>query len=137
MLEKEKIQQRGFRNIEVNGEVVGFQVAIRQVDYRGTWLSQLRIYGVEVDGKFYDTEDIKIEISGIDYKPEELKNFSRLMWPLNEVAILKVNEPGGLEQGEHTISVFTKSIKSYLPPRLDTMGIKEKNEDNTRKLLIV
>lgn len=137
MLETEMIQQRGFRNTIENNEIVGFQLAIRQVDYRGTWLSQLRIYGVEVDGEFFDTDLIKITISGVDYDYDELSTLGRIMWQLNEVAIVKVSKKGGLTQGEHKVSVFTKSIKSYLPPRFDTMGERDVNEHNTRNLLIV
>lgn len=137
MLEKEHLQQRRFRNIEKNGEIVGFQVAIRQVDYRGTWLSQLRVNGVEVDGTFYDQDQIKINISGIDYRPAELASLGRIMWQLDEVAIVKVDKPGGLTQGLHEVSVFVKPIKSYLPPRFDTLGLTEKSEHNTRKLLLV
>jgi len=39
MLDKEVVQQRGFRNAYQNGQAVGFQVGHRSTYYRGIWLS--------------------------------------------------------------------------------------------------
>ena len=36
-----------------------------------------------------------------------MKTLGRVMWPLNETAILTVKKPGGLEQGEHEVQVIT------------------------------
>jgi hypothetical protein len=67
-----------------------------------------------------------------------MKTLGRVMWPLNETAILTVKKPGGLEQGEHEVQVITGHIASYIPPRMDTMYIEmAKRRPNTRKLIIV
>ena len=39
MLEKEIIQEHGFRNVRKNGQIVGFQVRYRSCYYRSVWLS--------------------------------------------------------------------------------------------------
>lgn len=137
MLEKDFIQSRGFRNIVKDGEIVGFQVPVRQIGYRGTYLSQLRLLGVSVDGIDYGDEQIRIEINGIEYTPDSLKEHGRIMWPLEQPAILNVYNGVGLEQGEREVSVFMHMIKSYMPPRFDTMYSLDKTDDNTRKMLIV
>ena len=58
MLEKEIIQQRGFRNIEKDGEVIGFQVRVRSAYYRGIYLSELFPGSMLVDGKVYPKEQV-------------------------------------------------------------------------------
>ncbi|MDE7068387.1 MAG: hypothetical protein K2O83_12165, partial [Schaedlerella arabinosiphila] len=40
-MEKEVIQSVGFRNIEENGKITGFQFKVRLPYYRGIFLSQL------------------------------------------------------------------------------------------------
>jgi hypothetical protein len=138
MLEKEVVQHRGFRNVEKDGEIIGFQVAIRQLGYRGAWLSQIRFDSVIVDGVEYREDVVTWTTSGIEYTVEEMKTLGRVMWPLNETAILTVKKPGGLEQGEHEVQVITGHIASYIPPRMDTMYIEmAKRRPNTRKLIIV
>ena len=74
MLEKEVIQQKGFRNIVEEGKVVGFQVGIRQKVYRGTWLSQFRFDNLTVDGERFGPEDVTFLISGIEYTYDEMAN---------------------------------------------------------------
>jgi hypothetical protein len=49
MLDRECIQSRGFRNVENQGKITGFQFNIRSLYYRGLWLSQLRPATITVD----------------------------------------------------------------------------------------
>ncbi len=139
MLEKEVIQHKGFRNLVENGEVVGFQVCIRQKVYRGTWLSQFRFDHLTVDGVDYGPDDCTFTISGIEYTYDEMAKYDRVMWPIDEMCFIKVKKPGGLAQGAHTVHVNYWEIRSYLPERMDTAN-KELNEANpamTRELIIV
>ena len=50
-MDKQVIQSVGFRNIEENGEVTGFQLKIRLPYYRGVYLSQIRPGHLIVDGE--------------------------------------------------------------------------------------
>jgi len=139
MLEKEIIQQKGFRNIVKDGKVVGFQVGIRQDVYRGTWLSQLRFDNLTVDGERFGPEDVTFLISGIEYTYDEMANKDRIMWPRDEVAYIRVKKEGGLSTGTHTVHVNFWGIRSYLPPRMDGEN-RERNEKNpkmTRELILV
>lgn len=145
MLENEMIQYRGFHNIEKDGEIVGFQVCIRQCVYRGTWLSQFRFGAVIVDDVEYGPDVCTFVISGIEYTLEEMATLYRVKWPLNEVCTIRVKKPGGLPQGEHVVEVTTGQIRSYLPPRIDgTLLTRYDPEDprahmkaKPRKLIIV
>ena len=139
MLEKEVIQHKGFRNLIENGEVVGFQVCIRQKVYRGTWLSQFRFDHLTVDGIDYGPEDCTFTISGIEYTYDEMAKYDRVMWPIDEMCYIHVKKPGGLAQGVHKVHVNYWEIRSYLPIRLDTENreINEKNPAMTRELILV
>ena len=133
MLEKPCIQSRGFRNVEKNGKINGFQVNIRSLYYRGLWLSQLRPATVTVDGETFSGDQITWTINGVTYKQAELASLGNVHWGLLEPATLTVAKEGGLEDGSHDIEVgFTYSC-SYFPPVADTvMGGTHK-----RKLILV
>src|ERR1035438_6058619 len=49
MLEKEIIQENGFRNVRKNGQIAGFQVGYRSCYYRSVWLSMSLGFDVTVD----------------------------------------------------------------------------------------
>jgi len=134
MLEKESIQSRGFRNVESDGKVIGFQVNIRSLYYRGLWLSQLRPATVKVDGETFSGEQIKWTISGITYTQSEMATLGDVHWGVLEPATLTVSKEGGLEPGYHDIEVSYLYSASYLPPSIDTVfGTKP----HKRRLLLV
>ncbi len=119
MLEKEIIQQRGFRNIEKDGEVIGFQVRVRSAYYRGIYLSELFPGSMLVDGKVYPKEQVIWEVNGKEFTNEEMKTAGDEHWVCtNDAATLKVYVPGGLKQGYHDVEVRFCNMASYLPPQL-------------------
>jgi len=135
MLEKDCIQARGFRNVVLDEEIIGFQVAIRSLYYRGVWLSQLRPATVIVDGETYSGSQITWTISGKTYEQDELAQLGHVFWPLLEPAILAVRKPGGLSQGFHDIEVKYTYSASYMPPSMDeSFG---RMTQNKRRLILV
>ena len=130
MLERDVIQQKSFRNLtDEAGNVWGFQVCIRQKVYRGTWLSQFRFDHLAVDGVKYGPEDLTFTISGVEYTYDEMAKYDRVMWPIDEMAFIKVKKPGGLETGAHQVHVNYWEVRSYLSPA-STARNKELNEIN-------
>ncbi len=119
MLESNVIQYRGFRNIEKDGKVVGFQICIRSDYYRGVWLSQLRPGKVIVDGITYPKEEVIWEINGKDYTAAEMAKAGNDFWRITDVATLKIMKEGGLSQGFHDVAVRFAASCSYMPPMLD------------------
>ncbi|MDQ0972228.1 hypothetical protein QFZ31_002106 [Neobacillus niacini] len=121
MLEKPCIQSRGFRNVERDEKIIGFQVNIRSLYYRGLWLSQLRPATVTVDGESFSGDQITWTINDVTYTQAEMANLGDVHWGLLEPATLTVAREGGLESGSHEIEVsFTYSC-SYFPPVVDTV----------------
>jgi hypothetical protein len=121
MLERDCIQSRGFRNVEDNGKVVGFQLNIRSLYYRGVWLSQLRPVTVTVDGETFSGEQITWTINGVTYKQDEMAKLGDVHWGLLEPATLTVTKEGGLKMGSHNIEVSYLYSSSYFPPTMDTV----------------
>ncbi|WP_144552344.1 DUF6379 domain-containing protein [Bacillus sp. X1(2014)] len=121
MLEKPCIQSRGFKNVEREGEIVGFQVNIRSLYYRGLWLSQLRPATVTVNGETFLGEQITWTINGVTYAQAEMAELGDVHWGLLEPATLTVAKEGGLESGNHEIEVNYTYSCSYFPPVADTV----------------
>ena len=133
MLEFPTIQQRGFRNVNEDGRISGFQVAVRSKYYRGVWLSQLRPATVTVDGQTYTGDRVTWTIGGKTYEQSELAERGDVHWSNQEAALLTVRKPGGLEPGIHEVDVAFQYSASYLPPRIDLRP--EGNEP--RKIVLV
>jgi len=121
MLEKPCIQSRGFKNVERNGRIIGFQLNIRSLYYRGVWLSQLRPATVTVDGETFTGEQITWTINGVTYTQNEMASLGNVHWGILEPATLTVAKEGGLETGSHDIEVSYSFSSSYMPPSMDTM----------------
>jgi hypothetical protein len=119
MLEPSTIQQRGFRNVADNGNITGFQVAIRSKYYRGVWLSQLRPATVTVDGEVFSGDQISWTVSGRTVLQSELAQHGNIHWGNAEAAILTVSKAGGLNPGIHDVNVVFWCSASYMPPRID------------------
>lgn len=121
MLEKECIQQRGFRNVERDGKIVGFQFNIRLVHYRGLWLSQLRPATVTVDGETFSGDQITWTIRGTTYRQSEFARHGNVHWGLLDLATITVAKEGGLASGSHEIEIQISYSSSYIPPVADTL----------------
>jgi len=135
MLEKESIQSRGFRNVIENGQIIGFQVAVRSLYYRDLWLSQIRPATVVADGEVFTGEQVTWTINEITYEQNDLAQYGDRNWELLKPAVLTVRKPGGLSQGYHDLEVKYRFSSSYMPPSMDELISMFKPEQ--RRLLIV
>ena len=126
MLEKEVIQERGFRNVRRNGQVTGFQVRYRSCYYRGVWLSMSLGFDVAVDGEKFSRDQVSVTIGGKTYTQEEMKTTSDVQWPVYEAAVLTVSKPGGLKPGLHEVEIGWGHAASYIP--VEMAGIPRRPE---------
>ena len=115
MLEKEIIQENGFRNVSKNGQIVGFQVGYRSCYYRSVWLSMSLGFDVTVDGEKFAREQIKVTVGGKTYTQEQMKKIGDVQWSIAEPAILTVMKPGGLKPGLHEVEIGWGHAASYMP----------------------
>lgn len=121
MLEKQCIQSRGFKNVESDGKVTGFQFNIRSLYYRGLWLSQLRPATIIVDGETFSGDKITWTINGKVYEQDEMATLGDVHWGVLDVATLTVRKEGGLKSGSHDIDLSYQYSSSYFPPSMDTL----------------
>ncbi len=117
MLEKDAVQQRGFRNVYRNGKCVGFQVPYRSSYYRGVWLSLSTGFDVTVDGEKFPRDQVTVRFGNSrEYTQEEMKKIGNVQWPNYLPAILTVAKPGGLKLGVHEVQVAWGHRTSYAQP---------------------
>ena len=119
MLEKEIIQENGFRNVRKNGQIAGFQVGYRSCYYRSVWLSMSLGFDVTVDGEKFSRDQITVTVGGKTYTQEEMKKIGNVQWPNYEAALLTVAKPGGLKLGVHQIEIAWGHRTSYIPGGMD------------------
>ena len=146
-MEKQVIQSVGFRNIEENGEVVGFQLKIRLPYYRGVYLSQIKPGHLIVDGESFGEEEIMWRVNGEDYTYADMHVEMNKFWHPMEPAVLIVKKPGGLSQGFHDLTYGFYCTHSYMPPEMEALEDPDKpaviyfvefgQNINSRRLLIV
>jgi hypothetical protein len=132
MLEKDMIQSRGFRNVSRNGQVTGFQVAVRTLYYRGIWASLLEGAEVTVDSEKFSREQAAWTIGNRTFTVAELANATNVRWPFEQVAVLTLDKPGGLKPGLHEVEVAVIFRASYMPIEMQPWINKA-----SRKLVLV
>lgn len=131
MLEKDVIQQKGFRNVG-DGTPTGFEVALRCPYYRGIWASLLEGAEMTVDGETYAGDEVRWTLAGSTFTSAELADATDARWAFEEPAILTVDKPGGLEPGLHDVQVAVTWRWSYIPVEMQpTTNI------SARKLVLV
>ena len=146
-MEKQVIQSVGFRNIEENGEIVGFQLKIRLPYYRGVYLSQIKPGHLIVDGETFGEDEIMWRVNGEDYTYADMHVEMNKFWHPMEPAVLIVKKPGGLSQGFHDLTYGFYCTHSYMPPEMEALEDPDKpaviyfvefgQNINSRRLLIV
>jgi hypothetical protein len=109
------IRANSLRNdVSADGETVGFQLAVRIVNYRGVYLSLHNGYYLSVDGVDYPTSVQTFEINGRPPRSfEELRDAVHEHWDFDDEAILHVNAPGGLRPGEHVVRFQQSVLAAY------------------------
>src|SRR5512140_748606 len=72
MLERSHIQSTGFRNVGPEGARTGFEVRIRQANYRSSRLSLIEGVDITVDGVVYPAEGNLFRLGDKEYTRDEL-----------------------------------------------------------------
>lgn len=115
MYDNYMIVGEAFKNVIQGGEVTGFQLGMRLPYYRGIVLSLVGDTKLTVDGEAIPREAITVTVGGKTLPLTELENEPVAKWEFGEVGILTINKPGGLQPGEHTVSLYQHLKISYVP----------------------
>ncbi len=124
MFDRYLIGEDGFRNVEQDGKVVGFQFQVRITYYRGLRLSMVEGFEVSVDGRSFPLERNLFTVNGHTFNYEQMKTEYKERWEMGDFAQVTVPVPGGLAPGQHDLKVTEYLRVSYSPVR--SVGNDEK-----------
>ncbi|MCL3777439.1 MULTISPECIES: DUF6379 domain-containing protein [unclassified Actinomyces] len=104
-------------NVEVDGEVIGYEMRTRIPYYRGIPLSMVHDVEVEVDGAAVAREDIRFTADGGEHwwTLAEMETVTSFRWEYEDEATVRVLAPGGLAPGEHEVLLRVSARVAYIP----------------------
>ena len=104
-------------NVEVDGEVIGYEMRTRIPYYRGIPLSMVHDVEVEVDGEAVPREDIRFTADGGEHwwTLAEMETVTSFRWEYEDEARVRVLAPGGLAPGEHEVLLRVSARVAYIP----------------------
>ena len=107
----------GFKNIEEDGKITGYQFQFKAQYYRGLTLSIVHNISVEVDGEAAAREDISLTVNGETFTLDQMLTVidSDYRWEFGEYATVTVKKEGGLAAGNHHIKAVQLIVPSYMP----------------------
>jgi sugar phosphate isomerase/epimerase len=115
MLDRDLVQHRGFSNVVADGRVTGFQLLLRNPNYRGLSSSLVDGVDVTVDGTTWSHEDTLVTLQGRSFTLDELRRSTDARWHLDEPAVVTVRLDGGLAPGVHDVAVGIRLRAPYIP----------------------
>lgn len=112
----------GFKNIEEDGKITGYQFQFKAQYYRGITLSIVHNISVEVDGETAAREDISLTVNGETFTLDQMLTVidSDYRWEFGEYATVNVKKEGGLAAGNHHIKAVQLIVPSYMPFPIET-----------------
>lgn len=104
-------------NVEIDGEVIGYEMRTRIPYYRGIPLSMVHDVTVTVDGEPVPREDIRFSADqgGHWFTLAEMETVTFFRWEYGDEAIVRVLSPGGLSTGEHEVELSVACRIAYIP----------------------
>ncbi|GCF94709.1 hypothetical protein NRIC_26000 [Enterococcus florum] len=125
MFDNNVFKKNSCKNIEENGEIIGYELQTLITYYRGIPLSMLEFIKVAVDGQEESPEAIQISIDQKDwFTLDEATTVTSYKWEYGEPLYVRVLKPGGLEKGEHQVALTVATRTAYIPVPL--VGVKER-----------
>ena len=126
MFDKHIIGEDSARNVEEDGEVIGFAFDTRIAYYRGLGLSMVEPFEVRVDGGDPVPADrLRFTIDDRTWTFGEMEHDYESRWEMTDTAVVTVLQPGGLPAGRHELDVTEVLRISYLPMLSRTRFVRE------------
>ncbi|MDT0145595.1 DUF6379 domain-containing protein [Priestia aryabhattai] len=101
-------------NTYINDKKLGYEFQVRLSYYRGHYLSCIEELTVVVDGKKIDSNDMTFCLNDKEFTMAQIPYLISEFWNVNEAATIKVYNPNGLDDGEHTIEVTLLLRNAYM-----------------------
>lgn len=108
------------RNVEENGEIIGYEMETFITYYRGIPLSMINFLAVETDGEKVPAEDIRFTPDHIDwFTLDEMKTVGTIKWEYGARGTVRVLKKGGLSKGTHKVHLTVCTRTAYIPIPLE------------------
>jgi hypothetical protein len=117
MVQRVIYDPNGFRNVEKDGEVIGYCFGYKAQYYRGFSPSIVRGVKICVDGEEAPQDAILFTNKGETFTLNELTTVvdADMRWEYGEYACFTVLKEGGLAAGKHHIDTEITICSSYMP----------------------
>lgn len=111
----------GFKNIENDGSITGYQFEFKAQYYRGFTLSIIRDIKINMDGVDEPRENIRLTVNGETFTLDETRTMidPDYRWEFGDYATVTVLRDGGLSKGSHHIKAVQIIAPSYMPFQLE------------------
>ena len=115
--------QEGFKNIDNDGSITGYQFEFKAQYYRGFTLSIIRDIKVNVDGVDEPRENIRLTVNGETFTLDETRTVidPNYRWEFGDYARITVLRDGGLPKGNHHMEAVQIIAPSYMPFQLESV----------------
>ncbi|CDO37954.1 MULTISPECIES: C-glycoside deglycosidase beta subunit domain-containing protein [Novosphingobium] len=124
MLERSHIQSTGFRNFGPENARAGFEVRIRQANYRSSRLSLIEGVDITVDGILYPAENNLFRLGEHEYTHAELDDATETRLYVGDYFTVVVPKPGGLARGVHLVGSAIRYRHPYFPPEFQPVIVR-------------
>lgn len=125
MLERSHIQSTGFRNIGPVGARTGFEVRIRQPNYRSSRLSLIEGVDLVVDGVEFPAELSRIRVGDREYSHAEMAEETVARLYVGTFFTVIVPNAGGLAPGVHHVASSIRFRHPYFPPQFQPVFVRD------------
>lgn len=104
------------KNITEDGQTIGFQVETLITYYRGIPMSMIHDVELVVDGSDVPREELIISVDGSEwFTMLEAETVTTRRWEYGTPLYVRWLRPGGLEAGEHEVTLRLKIRVAYIP----------------------
>ena len=103
----------GFKNHYEDGKCTGFEVQVSNYYYRGVPLSLFESCYVEVDGKLYGPDRMRVAVDGEVFRFSDMCDVTLHYWNKGYPATIIIDEPGGLVPGRTYDISAVVTIRAY------------------------
>ncbi len=110
---QQAMRPTGFRNHYDNGVCTGFELEVSNYYYRGVPLSLFESCYVEIDGRRFGPESMRVEVDGETFKFADMCDVTLHYWNKGLPAKIIVDLPGGLVVGREYDASAVVSVRAY------------------------
>lgn len=108
------------KNIEIDGDMIGYELQTNVTYYRGVAMSMIAKIVIRQDGQEVPQEDIRISLDQINwYSMTQAKAQVSSRWIYGQPLFIRVLQPGGLSSGRHVMTLTEAVRTAYIPSPIE------------------